>query len=507
MVDETLTIDLDISQPIAHIDVPTCTIIWANRDALIGAQVGVSSSRQFSRGFADFRHVSGHPVLIDDSYLTRKGFLTRYNSDNELIIDRGPCTQPIEVNGQELKHTITLTREQLKSGVPLIWNNRLVMLFHYRNSATPELPVMHGILGISECIQRAKQSILNLKLDHKSVLINGPSGTGKELIAQALHRESARGDQPLISVNISSISSELVASELFGHKKGAFTGANTDTEGYFQKAHNSTLFLDEIGDAHDNTQTALLRAIEYGEVQPVGADKPITVNVRTIAATDADLEERIERESFRLPLLQRLSSYTIKLDPLADRKEDLGILALEFIRQHQDDFSLKYDFAATTGRCSQIAYLMYQFCRYNWPGNVRQLANLIRQTFTDAISSDSLVVPRCVQDYIDAETPATGLFKRKRKPRELKAVDIEQALIKHDWYPERAADELGISRSALIKRALDEGICPDTQQISTEAINAALEQHQHDKQNVARSLKITPKVLTRLINERQIISK
>jgi two-component system nitrogen regulation response regulator GlnG len=504
MTDATLTIDLDISQPMAHHDIPTCTVIWANKPELVGSQLNVSTSRRFGRGFAEFKHIDDRKVFIDDPYLSRTGFQSFYSATQGLTIERGDCKQDIEIDGLSLDKSILLSNEALGRGVPLIWANRLVLLFHFRSSATPDLPPMHDILGVSHCIQRAKQSIINLRVDSGSVLINGPSGTGKELIAQALHKESLRRDQPMISVNISAIAPELVTSELFGHKKGAFTGADRDAKGLFEKAHNSTLFLDEIGDATDNTQMALLRALEYGEVQPVGGDELIKVDVRAIAATDAILEERIDNASFRLPLLQRISSYTIKLEALDRRKEDIGILALHFIRKHERDFSNHYDFGATTGMTSQLPRLLYAFCRYNWPGNVRQLANLIRQTLTDAVGDNHITLPRCIQEHIDVITPKKGLFKRQKRPRELSSKEIEATLIKHAWHPENAADELGISRSALLKRAKDDAILPNTASFSADDIRTALIDHNNDKAQAAFALRVTPKVLTRLINEHQV---
>ncbi|MEQ3697478.1 MAG: sigma 54-interacting transcriptional regulator [Pseudomonadales bacterium] len=504
MSDSTLTIDLDVSQSIAHHDIPTCTIIWAHRPELVGAQLNVSTTRQLGRGFAEFKHLDGRQVLIDDPYLSRTGFNTSYRESQGLTIDRGDCKQDIDIDGVRLEQSMLLSSDVLTRGTPLIWGNRLVLLFHFRNSATSDIGVLHDILGVSECIQSAKQSILNLRVDSRSVLITGPSGTGKELIAQALHKESTRSDQPIVSVNISAIAPELVASELFGHKKGAFTGADRDNKGLFEKAHRGSLFLDEIGDASDKTQMALLRALEYGEIQPVGGDRLINVDVRAITATDAILEERIDNSSFRLPLLQRISSYTIKLDPLEQRLEDVGILALHYIRQHERDFANQYDFAASTGMTSQLPQLLYAFCRYSWPGNVRQLGNLIRQTLTDAIGNQQIILPRCIQDHLDVVTPKKSLFRRKKRPRELNATEIESALRKHAWHPEHAADELGISRSALLKRAKDDAILPNTAELSADDIRKALVKHGNDKHDVAFALRITPKVLTRLMNEHQL---
>lgn len=206
-----------------------------------------------------------------------------------------------------------------------------------------------------------------------SVLLHGESGTGKELLAQAIHKASSRQDHPFIPVNCGAIPESLLESELFGHSKGAFTGATRDYEGLFQAAHQGTLFLDEIGDMPLALQVKLLRVLQEKQIRPVGSTKTIPVDVHIISATHRDLEHELDEGNFREDLYYRLNVVTLELPNLAARREDIPLLATHFLTQLGEANAKQ-----VTGFAPEAMELLV---RASWPGNVRQLLNVVEQTF------------------------------------------------------------------------------------------------------------------------------
>ena len=209
-----------------------------------------------------------------------------------------------------------------------------------------------------------------------SVLITGESGTGKELIARAIHYGSDRRDSPFVPVNCGAIPSELVESALFGHERGAFTGASTDRAGYFQMAHGGTLFLDEIGDMALELQGKLLRVLEDGQVWRVGATEPRRVDARVLAATNVELGERLERGQFRQDLYFRLARYTVEAPPLRDRRDDVGPLAQHFLKLFAEEMGREVPALSAAAR-----ELLEQ---YDFPGNVRELKNIVERALIES---------------------------------------------------------------------------------------------------------------------------
>ena len=228
-----------------------------------------------------------------------------------------------------------------------------------------------GLLGRSPALAAMLREVEHLQgFGRIGVLLRGESGTGKELVARALHSGSPRAEAPFIPVNCVAVPAELMESMFFGHVRGAFTGATADRKGFFELAHRGTLFLDEIGDMPAALQAKLLRALEDGCVTPVGASTERTVDVRVIAATNADLEARIAAGTFRADLYFRLARTTLRLPPLRERREDIALLAAHFVTQTAEEFGIRPvpELAPAT-----LAALE----RYDFPGNVRELRNLI----------------------------------------------------------------------------------------------------------------------------------
>lgn len=227
-----------------------------------------------------------------------------------------------------------------------------------------------GIIGEAPAMQDVFRAIGRLAQSHITVLINGESGTGKELVARALQRHSPRAKQPFIALNMAAIPKDLIESELFGHEKGAFTGADKRREGRFEQANGGTLFLDEIGDMPAETQTRLLRVLADGEFYRVGGHTPVSVDVRIIAATHQKLEKLVHSGAFREDLFHRLNVIRIHLPKLSERREDIPQLMQYFFQQAAQELG---------GECKILLPETQQFlCQLDWPGNVRQLENTCR---------------------------------------------------------------------------------------------------------------------------------
>ncbi|RME76464.1 MAG: sigma-54-dependent Fis family transcriptional regulator [Planctomycetota bacterium] len=241
----------------------------------------------------------------------------------------------------------------------------------------------HNIIGKSKAIQDIFDILDKISPTNLPVLITGESGTGKELIAKSLHYSSPRKDKPFISVNCAALPDSLLESELFGHKKGAFTGASQDKKGLFEMAHHGTLFLDEVGDMSLKMQRELLRVLQEGEIRPVGGRDVIKVNARIVAATNRNLQDMLQEGSFREDLYYRLNVIHIELPPLRERKEDILLLAEHFLQSVVREENLPPKRFAPES--------LKKLMEYSWPGNVRELRNFVERTAL--MSSNSVIGP------------------------------------------------------------------------------------------------------------------
>ena len=278
------------------------------------------------------------------------------------------------------------------------------------NRALEEKPKTKGlktkaktdIIGESASMQTVFRAIGKLSTTTATVLVQGESGTGKELIAKSLHKNSPRYDMPFIALNMADIPKELVESELFGHEKGAFTGAVDQRIGRFEQANGGTLFLDEIGDMPLDSQTRLLRVLSNKEFYRVGGDKPIKVDVRIIAATHQNLNNLVSQKSFREDLFYRLNVIKINVPALRERKEDIDILTKYFLKNHSD--SLGEELRVLSKEVMDV------ITRYDWPGNVRQLENicywLALMTPTQNVKVEDL--PEEIKDNQMVEAPSSS---------------------------------------------------------------------------------------------------
>ncbi|ACN13690.1 sigma-54 dependent DNA-binding response regulator (NtrC-type regulator) [Desulforapulum autotrophicum HRM2] len=299
-----------------------------------------------------------------------------------------------------------------------------------------------NIVGTSESMMGVFKTINRVKESRSTVLIRGETGTGKELVARAIHFNSARALKPYLPVNCAALNEDLMASELFGHVKGAFTGAVADKRGLFEAADGGTLFLDEIGDVGQGLQQTFLRALEKGEIQPVGSFQRKIVSVRIIAATNKNLEAMVEQGGFRKDLYYRLNVVTIDLPPLRQRKEDIGLLAAHFLTKYaaQNNKNIR-------GIAPRALRLLEN---YSWPGNVRELENIIERAtlfeLTQEITPDSLpqvvIEPCTVLDPSPFSMETTSLEAVSRR-------HIVRILEMTNHNKTQASKLLGIDRSTL----------------------------------------------------------
>ena len=240
--------------------------------------------------------------------------------------------------------------------------------------------IMSGMVGQAPAMQEVFRTIGRLSRSSMTVLITGESGTGKELVARALHEHSPRASKPFVALNTTAIASELLESELFGHERGAFTGADQRRIGRFEQADGGTLFLDEIGDMSVDLQTRLLRVLAEGEFYRVGGQAPIRVNVRIIAATNQDLNRAVDDGRFREDLFHRLNVMRIFAPPLRSRREDIPLLLDHYLAKASDELGID---SKTLTRDAQDL-----LCNFDWPGNVRQLVNATRRLMVTAPGSE-----------------------------------------------------------------------------------------------------------------------
>ena len=315
-----------------------------------------------------------------------------------------------------------------------------------------------GMIGDSAAMREVAETIRRAGPTDATVLVTGESGTGKELAARALHAESRRSGEPFVALNCSALPSELIESALFGHVKGAFTGADRDRSGVFEAAHGGTLFLDEVGDLSPSAQAKLLRAVEEGHVTPVGTSRPRAVDVRLVAATNRPLEEMAARNEFRDDLLYRLQVVTLRLPPLRERRADIPALAVRFIAELADRHERPVRSLSAGARRALVAY--------DWPGNVRELRNVVERAVVLA-EGDEIDVP-ALPHRLSGATAAPGpidaalaeLPYTEARDRALEGFErsfLGAALERHGGNVSATARSLGLHRQSLQKmlRRLD----------------------------------------------------
>ena len=312
----------------------------------------------------------------------------------------------------------------------------------------------HEIIWKSEAMRRVMAQVERVAASETRVCILGETGTGKELIARTVHAQSPRAAGPFVTLNCAAVPAELIESELFGHEKGAFTGAAQRHVGKFEQAQHGTLFLDEIGDMPPVMQTKLLRVLEESEIERVGGDRPVTVNVRVVVATHRNLEDLVKRGTFRQDLYHRIFVFPISLPPLRERLEDIPVLVEHFVRQIADQNGWK----TQTFAPEALAALK----RYSWPGNVRELRNIVERLLllsgeqVDAATVEATLPHQAVAAGGSSSMPANGSLAERVDAFEREVLLAE--LKHHSYRMTETAKVLGLERSHLYKKCQALGI-------------------------------------------------
>ena len=305
-----------------------------------------------------------------------------------------------------------------------------------------------AMLDIFELIKKVAYTSTN-------ILVTGESGTGKELIARSVHRQGNRNAGPFVAINCAAIPSELMESEMFGHEKGAFTGAHTRTIGKFEHANGGTLFLDEISALRSDLQAKLLRVLQERELERIGSNKPIKVDIRVISATNINLEDAVIQGKFRQDLYFRLNVVPISIPPLRERKEDIPLLAKHFLAKFNTAFNKKIPGFSTKA--------LDALKRYHWPGNIRELENLIERIVVLSSGEKSVdlkdipleILIDSGQDVQDPETPSAGLVRLTEAFEKRIILNVLEAA---KWNQTEAAKILEVHRNTLIQKARQLGI-------------------------------------------------
>ena len=390
--------------------------------------------------------------LPDGSGLDLLGEIRAQAGETQVIMMSGHATVDAAVQATRLgaydflekpislEHLLVLLRNAGRSAALVAENRRL------RGSWS------RGIIGGSPAVRRLLDEVALAGPSGARVLVQGEHGTGKELVARALHESSPRKDHPFVAVNCAAIPEELLESELFGHERGAFTGATQARRGRFEEAHAGTLFLDEVGDLSARAQTKLLRVLQEGEFQRVGGNRTIRVDVRVIAATNRNLIDRARSDGFREDLYFRLAVVPITTPPLRERMEDLPLLVEHFASAIAEETG--------SGRKSFTPDALRLLARHSFPGNVRELRNLVERLLI--MSPSASIGPEHVRAVLPREEPAwasdPGASQRLSDlVQEFERAQIQAALDACGGNVTQAAARLGLERSHLYKKMRKHG--------------------------------------------------
>ncbi len=437
----------------------------------------------------------------------------------------------IYLEGVLLRESVRLSEASLERGVTLLFGHHICLLLHDLDDIAPRWAHQRdGMVGMSAGLQRARRSISQAAESDEPVLIRGENGCGKELAAQSIHRQSPRARKKLRAINVAALQEDLVTAELFGTVSGAFTHAKT-REGYFEAAAGSSLLLDEIGSAALSVQQRLYRAVEQRTIQRVGSHQDVPVDVRLIAATDQDLESAMAERAFLAPLYHRLNYNSVLLPPLRERREDIPRLLYHFARQELEKLKRSDLLApAADGELPWIpGWLIDRLTRYAWPGNVRELRGVVLKLVRNNLERPHMVLPRELEGLLEATalrseaptqinvipdpkssepppssaltespTPAVKARKARTSYRDIDSVtdeELEEALEKAKRVISKAAELLGVHRTALDKRIQEHPTLRRAKDLSWQEIQESERKVGPDPRRIAEFLKVGVKAL------------
>lgn len=494
----------------AFVPVPGLVIAAHPDPARIGEEAPLTellggSTARLSRREPGFLPPTGEimPRPLGASFLSRRPLLLSPGPEGTVVLRRGESPIEVEVEGVALAESRRFDAGEVERGVVLVLAGRIVLVLQPISAVPLADGPSFGLVGHSRVMARLRQEIRAAALLRVPVLLRGETGTGKELVARAVHDACLRRG-PYLTVNLGAMVPNLAASELFGATRGAYTGADRQREGFFRRADRGTLFLDEIGEVPVEIQVMLLRTLETGRVQAVGGVEEKQVDVRVITATDADLEAAISEGRFRPALLHRLAGYEIHVPPLRVRRDDIARLLVQFLRQETQN--LRDEPLDGTSDTSWLpAPVVARLVSHDWPGNVRELQNVARR----------LAVLRHVEGNIDPHplldqllSPAAGNQKTSspsvipslphegRTGADVEPEELIEALERAGWQPGPAAKALGLSRQALYRLIDDHPDLRTAAELGADELRGALARH-GSVAATARALRVSPQGLKR----------
>ena len=437
--------------------------------------------------------------IATDVVLSRSPFLTVEERGDEATIRTGASSVPVEVEGKRLVKPIEISRAQLDAGVMLMFAGAIAVCLHRVRLPGLRSPSF-DLVGGSEAIEKVRGQIDSVADVDVSVLIRGETGTGKDLVARAIATRGNRAPRPFVVVNMATLSPNTAADALFGHEKGAFTGASEARPGYFVEADGGTLFLDEIAATSADVQAMLLRVLEDGEVRPLGSRRSRKVDVRLIAATDADLEAAVGEGRFLEPLLHRLSKYQIHLPPLRQRRADIGPLLLHFTRQALSAMGQADKLAPTppTAPPWLSATDFVRLAQARFPGNIRSLVNLAHQLTISSRGKPVAVFDEAIERLLRTEDELRPVDNGTRRTRfsDRTSEEIAETLKRNNYNMVAAALALGINRSTLYEWIRkNAGVVRSVEELTEAEVLAAHDRHGGNVAAMAVELRVSPKPL------------
>ena len=525
--------------------VPALTVLWHSDPERIGERAGLpelASGRvvELSRLEPLFRPPGASPgrsLPLADPHLSRTPLrlepldersVSRVTGDLGVRLDATGTSTEVRlqdrvVSGPESPGPVDLGPGDLDRGVVLLLARRVALVLHRLavSSSTPETPSF-SMVGESDALHTLRRELHRVAPLAVPVLLRGETGTGKELAAKAIHQASPRRERPFVVVNAAAIQPNLAAAELFGARRGAYTGADQAREGYFRQADGGTLFLDEIGELPAEVQPLLLRVLETGEVQTVGGGAPETVDVRLVAATDLDLEKAVEAGDFRAPLYHRLSSTVVQVPSLARRREDFGRLLLYFLGRELAELGAEEVLSRTVADPGAppwlAADLVARLAEAAWPGNLRELGNLARRLAVTYHDQSRVVLDPEIRTYsrevpigpAAEELPPTSAPPEKapksyRAPADVGEEELLEALADHRYRLKPAAKALGISRPSLYNLIAASPRLRIAAELERDELEAAWERHDGSLEALVDELRISADALRRRLKELDIV--
>ncbi len=445
MIDETLALTLDKRQSAGRrATSPSIGVIWHPDQSRIGNIAplfyGKTGTAELSRSgllFYDDAGNEGKPLL--DRHISRSPLLIRRITETEYEIVPPTSKMVVSVNGRVVSDSVTVSLKDMGREIIISLSDKVVLAIFECPSQRELSSKNHGLLGISPQIQDVWKVIEQAGPTDLPVLIKGATGTGKELIAQALHALSRRSGHVMLNVNMATISRELAAADLFGTARGAFTGAVQDKTGLFEQASKGTLFLDEIGDTPRIVQPMLLRALETGEIRRVGETRVKKTTPRIVAATDRALTA----DNFSQPLLRRLESIIVTALNLREHRVDIGILIKHFMGGNN---TVQTRPAQASFSGSSVARLAL----HDWPGNVRELRNIVQQVSIG--QTPEVLLNHHIDSHSRTLSQGAQAFRKRpqyRPPTSVSEDEMLKALDRNQWCIKHAASMLNVSRTAL----------------------------------------------------------